>query len=356
VFVTTDGRTDEHVAGERSGLHHPWRTAPAAGTTTAVAPGVRWLRMPLPFALDHINLWLLEDEGGWTAVDTGIGLEPTRARWERLFAGELAGRPLTRVVVTHFHPDHMGNAGWLAARFGVDLWSTDGEFSTAHRVWRDANGPVLETRLAHYRRHGFDDAAIDRFRQRGNHYPVVVPSLAASFERIADGDVLAIGGRRWQVFTVQGHAPEHACLFCPELGVLISGDQVLPKITTNVSVWPDAPHTNPLRLYLHSLARFHPLPDDVLVLPSHGLPFRGLRTRLERLRRHHDERLALTVGALAEPRTGVELIPVLFEREMDTHQLGFAIGEVLAHLHLLEADGAVARLTADDGIHRFRRA
>lgn len=311
--------------------------------------------MPLPFALDHINLWLLEDDGGWTAVDTGIGLPPTRDLWERLFVAGLDGKPLTRIVVTHFHPDHMGNAGWLTERFGVDLWCTDGEFRTAHRVRQDANGPVLERRLTHYRRHGFDDAAIDRFRRRGNHYPFVVPSLAPAFHRIADGDALVIGGRRWEVFTVEGHAPEHACLVCPELGVLISGDQVLPKITTNVSVWPDAPHTNPLRRYLDSLDRFRPLPADVLVLPSHGLPFQGLHTRLEHLRHHHGERLALAVDALDEPRTGVELIPVLFDREMDTHQLGFAIGEVLAHLHLLEADGAVARLTADDGVDRFLR-
>jgi glyoxylase-like metal-dependent hydrolase (beta-lactamase superfamily II) len=354
--VTIDGRPDERVLGERAGLTHPWGGPPAPGTTLSVAPGVRWLRMPLPFALNHINLWLLEDDDGWVAVDTGIGLEPTRTLWERLFASVLADRPLTRVVVTHFHPDHMGNAGWLTERWGVDLWCSEGEWRTAHRVWRDANGPVLESRLVHYRRHGFGEAAIEKFRRRGNHYPFVVPTLTPTFRRVADGDRLVIGGRRWHVFTVEGHAPEHACLWCPEIGVLISGDQVLPKITTNVSVWPDAPHANPLRLYLDSLKRFAPLPDDVLVLPSHGLPFRGLHTRVDHLRHHHDDRLAMTVDALGRPRTGVELIPVMFDRELDTHQLGFAIGEVLAHLHLLEAERAVARLTGDDGVDRFVRA
>jgi len=173
---------------------------------------------------------------------------------------------------------------------------------------------------------------------------------------VREGDVVTIGGRRWHAFTVLGHAPEHACLFCPEANVLISGDQVLPKITTNVSVWPDQPRGNPLRLYLESLQRFRPLPADALVLPSHGLPFRGLHHRLDYLQQHHDERLAETVGAIVEPRTASELVPVLFRRQLDTHQLGFAIGETLAHLHYLEAEGHAERHVDGDGVHRFRKA
>jgi glyoxylase-like metal-dependent hydrolase (beta-lactamase superfamily II) len=312
--------------------------------------------MPLPFALNHINLWLLEDEGGWVAVDTGIGLADTRALWEPVFAAELDGRPLTRVVVTHFHPDHMGNAAWLTERWGIDLWCTQAEWLTAQLAWRSRNGGELERRLAHYRRHGLGDAAIAGFRARGNHYPDVVPAVAPQFQRVLDGDTLEIGRQRWDVMTVFGHAPEHACLWNRDAGVLISGDQVLPKITTNVSVWPDQPRANPLRLYLDSLARFEPMPADTLVLPSHGLPFRGLRARLASLRAHHDARLAETLDALAEPRAGAELIPILFRRQLDIHQLSFAIGEVLAHLNLLEADGAVARETGADGVERFRKA
>jgi glyoxylase-like metal-dependent hydrolase (beta-lactamase superfamily II) len=311
--------------------------------------------MPLPFKLDHINLWLLDDDDGVVIVDTGIGLPATRALWDALLASELDGRPITRIVVTHFHPDHMGNAGWLVERTGVDLWCTEPEWLAAQMAWRTDGSHDVERRLVHYRRHGFDDAAIDGFRRRGNHYPRVVPTLAPGFRRLADGDALVIGGRRFHVFTVHGHAPDHACLLNREDGVLISGDQVLPKITTNVSVWPDRPHSNPLRQYLDSLGRFEPMDPDTLVLPSHGLPFRGLHARLAGLKRHHDERLAETVEALRDPRTGVELIPVLFRREMDGHQLGFAIGEVLAHLHLLEAEGAVARLTGDDEVLRFQR-
>lgn len=335
-------------------LEHPWTSPPTPGTTAAVAPGVRWIRMPLPFALDHINLWLLEDDDGWVVVDTGIGLPDTRALWTEIFASGLDDRPLGRIVVTHFHPDHMGNADWLARRSGAVVSCTEQEWLTAQRVWKVRAPAEIERRLAHYRRHGFDDAAVDLFRRSGNPYPAVVPSLPSEFCALADGDTLEVGGRRWEVFTVGGHAPEHACLWNREDGVLIAGDQVLPKITTNVSVWPDLPHANPLRLYLDSLARFDPLPADTLVLPSHGLPFRGLHVRLAGLRAHHEARLAETLDALDAPRTGVELIPVLFQRDMDVHQLGFAIGEVLAHLHLLEAAGAVTRLRTED-TDRFRR-
>jgi glyoxylase-like metal-dependent hydrolase (beta-lactamase superfamily II) len=347
----------EHpLAAEAPGLVHPWPEPPEGGRSIAVAPGIRWIRMPLPFALNHINLWLLDDERGITVVDTGIGLPPTRELWAKLFAGELAERPIVRVLVTHFHPDHMGNADWLGKRFGVELWCGQAEWLMAQLASRGMGGNDSEHRLGHYRRHGASEAQIEAFRQRGNDYRALVPTVAAQFRAVREGDVITIGGRQWHAFTVLGHAPEHACLFCPETGVLISGDQVLPKITTNVSVWPDQPRANPLRLYLDSLKRFRPLPEATLVLPSHGLPFRGLHARLDHLRHHHDERLAETFGAIAEPRTAAELVPVLFRRQLDTHQLGFAIGETLAHLHYLEAEGQAARLVGADGIHRFRKA
>jgi len=337
-------------------LDHPWTEPPRPGAAIDVLPGIKWLRMPLPFRLDHINLWLLDDGPGWTVVDTGIGLEETRALWERVFAETLDGRPLTRVVVTHFHPDHMGNAGWLTERWRAGLWCTQAEWLYAQWAWLSRDAATIQRRLAHYRRHGYVEAALAQLAGRLNPYPKLVPTLAHEFHGIRDGDTLVVGGRRWEVVTAYGHAPEHACLYCPTAGVLISGDQVLPKITTNVSVWPEQPMANPLRLYLDSLDRFQPLPATTLVLPSHGLPFRGLHARLGQLRDHHAARLGEAVDALVEPRSAAQLVPILFRRELDPHQLGFALGEALAHLRFLEDAGRVVRQVGDDGVHRFLKA
>src|SRR5438270_4323951 len=329
-------------------IDHPWPAPPGPAAIVEVAPGVRWLRMPLAFALDHINLWLLEDGPGWVVVDTGVGLDDTRGLWERIFAADLHGRPVTRVIVTHFHPDHMGNAGWLTERWGVDLWCAQAEYLFAHLAQRASTAEDFAPRLEHYRRNGCDEATLARLARRGNHYPGLVPSVPREHRRLRDGDVLAIGARRWRILVVLGHAPEHVCLWSEADGVLISGDQVLPKITTNVSVWAEQPRENPLGLYLDSLPRFRSMAPDTLVLPSHGLPFRGLHERIAMLRDHHAARLGEALDALTEPRSAAELLPVLFRRPLDTHQLTFAMGEALAHLHFLEADGRAVRLVGED--------
>ena len=213
-------------------LDHPWTTAPAPADVVNVAPGIGWLRMPLPFQLNHINLWLLEDGDGWTIVDTGVGLDDTRALWERIFATCLDGRPVRRVLVTHFHPDHIGNAGWLTARWKTELWCTQAEWLYAQFAWRSRGAADFEPRLAHFRRHGCGP---------GNHYPSLVPEVASEFRRIREGDSITIGRRAFRVLVALGHAPEHACLWDEAGRVLIAGDQVLPKITTNVSVWSSSP-------------------------------------------------------------------------------------------------------------------
>jgi glyoxylase-like metal-dependent hydrolase (beta-lactamase superfamily II) len=337
-------------------IDFPWTDAPAPGAVREVAPGVGWLRMPLPFQLDHINLWLLADGGGWAIVDTGVGLDDVRALWERIFTGHLGGRPVTRVILTHFHPDHIGNAGWLTDRWAVDLWCTQAEFLIAHVAVGHTGPRHAEARLHHYRRNGCDEAALAALGSRGNHYPRLVPTLPDEFRAIREGEALVVGGRRWEVIVGRGHSPEHAALWCRDLDVLISGDQVLPRITTNVSVWPDQPWGDPLRLYLESLERFRSIGAGALVLPAHGLPFRGLPERLAELATHHAARLAETLDAIVEPRSAAEILPRLFRRELDAHQLSFALGEALAHLHRLEADGRAVRVVGDDGVHRFRKA
>jgi glyoxylase-like metal-dependent hydrolase (beta-lactamase superfamily II) len=338
-------------------LAFPHRDAPAPGTVLRVAPGVLWLRMPLPFALDHINLWLLEDGDAWTLVDTGLGDEATRALWARLFADVIGARPVRRVLVTHYHPDHAGNAGWLCERFRAPLWMTQAEYLTAHAVREGVAGYVPGATLALFRANGLDDARHAQMAMRGNIYRRQVPEFPASYRRLMDGEAIAIGARQWQVIAGYGHAPEHAALWCEALGVLISGDMLLPTISTNVSVWPVDPEGDPLGQFLASLRRFAALPEDALVLPSHGLPFRGAAERVRQLEAHHEARLAEVQDACSEaPRSAAEVLDVLFRRKLDTHQMFFAMGEAIAHLHFLERAGRLARAVDADGVTRFAPA
>jgi glyoxylase-like metal-dependent hydrolase (beta-lactamase superfamily II) len=340
-----------------SSLEFPFRDAPAPGAVREVAPGVHWLRMALPFALDHINLWLLEDDGGWTIVDTGLGDEATRGLWERIIGGALGGRPVRRVLVTHYHPDHAGNAGWLCARFKVPLWMTQAEYLTAHAVRAGIGGYVPGATLALFRAHGLDDERFAQMAGRGNIYLRQVPEFPDSYRRIMDGDEIAIDGRAWRVIAGHGHAPEHASLVCGQAGVLISGDMLLPKISTNVSVWPVDPEGDPLGQFLGSIHRYRELPAETLVLPSHGLPFRGARLRVAQLEQHHEARLAELMQACAEaPRSAADVLEVLFRRKLDAHQMFFAMGEAIAHLHYLERAGRLRRAVGADGVARFAPA
>ncbi|MEX0960646.1 MAG: MBL fold metallo-hydrolase [Burkholderiales bacterium] len=336
-----------------STLSYPFVAPPAAGTVQEVAPGVLWLRMPLPFALDHINLWLLRDGDTWTAVDTGIGLDETRAHWDRILSGSLGGARLGRVIVTHFHPDHMGNAGWLTQRFGIRMWMSESEYLAAHAQYdaRAGNGSQATARL--FAEHGLDPQRVAGVEGRGNSYRKIVSEPPGRFRRMLDGDNIAVGGNSWRVIAGYGHAPEHSALYCESLGVLISGDMLLPKISTNVSVWPMEPEGDPLKLFLRSIDRFTELPEDTLILPSHGLPFRGAHARVQMLHDHHRDRLAEVLEHCAVPTTAADLIPVLFRRTLDLHQTFFAMGEAIAHLHYLWYQGRLARTRGDDGVYRF---
>lgn len=337
-------------------LDFPFPTVPAYGTLEEVAPGVRWLRMPLPFALDHINLWVLDDGAGVTLVDTGISTDTIKGLWDTVFAGPLAGRPVNRVIATHFHPDHMGLAGWLCERFTAPLWATLGEWTFASMLHLDHTQRFLDNQLAFYQAAGFDAAGLEMVRRRSNPYPARVAPIPPALRRLRDGEAITVGGRSWRVIVGRGHSPEHACLWCPEIGVLISGDQVLPRISPNVSVWAQEPEADPLALFTASLARIRDMvPDDTLVLPSHGKPFRGLHRRIADLIAHHDERLAETLAACTVPKRAIDLMPVLFRRPLDDHQTFFAVGESLAHLHRLVAEGDLEVSVDADGVRWFRR-
>jgi glyoxylase-like metal-dependent hydrolase (beta-lactamase superfamily II) len=333
---------------------YPFPEPPAPGTTMQIAPGVHWLRMALPFALDHINLWALEDGGDWMLIDTGLGNEPTRALWERIFAERLGAKPVRRVLVTHYHPDHAGNAAWLCKRSGAELWMTRGEFLTVHAARNSSAGYTTEAQRALFRSNGLDEARSNALLARGGLYKSMVPDFPIAHRRLYEGDRITIGRCGWQVMLGYGHAPEHASLYCEELKVLISGDMLLPRISTNVAVRPIDPLSNPLRLFLESIRRYRELPEDVLVLPSHGLPFRGAHARIAQLEAHHAERLAeLHAACRASPRAAADVLEILFKRKLDTSQIFFALGEAIAHLHYLHYDGKLARNVGADGVARF---
>jgi glyoxylase-like metal-dependent hydrolase (beta-lactamase superfamily II) len=338
-------------------LDYPHAAPPPPGETREVAPGVHWLRMPLPYALDHINLWLLEDGDRLVIVDCGLGDAPTRELWQRIFDGFFAGRAGTRVIATHLHPDHAGNAGWLTQRFDAPLWMSQADFLMAH-AWRDdAAGYSVEAMVAHLARNGLAGERLEGLASRGNNYARVVPEFPRTYRRIMDGETLAIGGRAWRVIMGYGHAPEHASLHCAELDVLISGDMLLPRISTNISVMQVDPDANPLALFLASLRRLGDLvPAGTLVLPSHGLPFRGMRERVAQLEEHHRLRLGELEDVCGEPRAAADVIGTLFRRELDDHQTFFAMGEAIAHLNYLMHDGSLRRTPGADGIVRFVRA
>jgi len=348
-----------------SELHYPLGDAlPAVGSVLDVAPGVRWVRMPLPFALDHINLWLLRDEidgplgkiQGWTLVDCGIANDATREAWQQVYAEHLDGLPVLRVIVTHFHPDHMGLAAWHCERWDCRLWISATDYHLARVASGSTVGMGGETAADFFASHGLvDPEALAKIRARASYYPSMVPAVPPAFRRLRDGMELNVGGRTWRCIAGFGHAPEHISL--AGAGLLISGDMVLPRISTNVSVVDVEPEADPLRLYLDSLTPLLALPADTLVLPAHGKPFTGLHARIAQLREHHDERLAEVRAACADrPTHAADLLEVLFKRKLDLHQTTFAMGESIAHLNALWLAGELRRERGEDGVYRFTAA
>ncbi len=339
-------------------LEYPFPNPPAPGTTTEVAPGVHWLRMALPFQLDHINLWILEDDvkenPAWLLVDTGLGNQATRTLWEQIFKEKIGAKPVKRVLVTHYHPDHAGNAAWLCERTGATLWMTRAEFLTVHAARNSSAGYTTEAQIALFRANGLDDARGAELLLRGGLYRKMVPDFPSAHRRLHEGETIAVGPRTWRVMLGYGHAPEHASLYCEEMKLLISGDMLLPRISTNIAVRPIDPQSNPLKLFLESIRRYLELPADMLVLPSHGLPFRGAHVRIAQLEAHHAERLGeLQAACAAAPRSAEQVLELLFRRKLDTSQIFFAMGEAIAHLHYLQYEGRLARSVGTDGVARF---
>ena len=350
-------------------------TLPDEGSTMEVAPGVKWIRMALPFALNHINLWLLRDEmqdplnlectlQGWTVVDCCISRPESKAQWETIFSTQLEGLPILRVIVTHMHPDHIGLAHWLCERWTTAthtcrLWVSATDYNVARIGSQSTTGFGGDSAALFFASHGLTDPdSVAKIRARTGYYSGMVPDVPKSYVRLMEGKTVAVGAGEnryeWRCISGYGHAPEHIALYCEALNVLISGDMILPRISTNVSVYDMEPESDALRLFLESIDKFLPLPENTLTLPSHGKPFRGLHTRIQQLHDHHRDRLAEVMQAcVTSPCSAADILPIMFKRELDLHQTTFAMGEALAHLHLLWFEGKLQRRIGLDAIYRF---
>lgn len=340
----------EHDGHTFKGLHYPFGPqTPEPGTLMKVADGVFWLRMPLPMqSLQHINLYVLDGEDGWTIVDTGLRWEVSEILWEQLLAGPLADKPVARVIATHFHPDHMGMAGWLCERTGAPLYMSRNEFLLASMLIHARLPEPPEEVVSFYRRAGWGEAVLEAFRGRGwGNFARAVHRLPVAYRRLQDEDALRIGGKTWRVVMGHGHSPEHACLVCAEAGVMIAGDQVLPRITPNVSVTAMEPEANPLEEWLASIDKLRTLPPDLLVLPAHGEPFHGLYTRLDQMSADHAQKLERLLAHCAAPRTVVECFEVLFRKSVTANDIMTGTGEALAHLNYLKKLGRVEERLKD---------
>ena len=339
---------------EKPTLDYPFEARPEAGKSISVAPGVVWIRMPLPMVLNHINLWAIEDQDGWAVVDTGMRTDETVAAWRDLFASATDQRPLTRVFVTHMHPDHIGLAGWLTRKFNCRLWTTRLEYLNCRVLVADTGREAPADGLAFYRRAGWSEAALEDYRARFGNFGKRIHALPDSYRRIADGEEIRIGAHLWQVVVGTGHSPEHACLYCPDLKVLISGDQVLPRISSNVSVHPTEPDADPMRDWLESCAKIKRLvPADVRVLPSHNDCFRGLHARLDYLINSQERTLTRLRRSLRDPKRSIDVFGALFARSIsdaDTGLLNMATGESTACLNYLLHRGEIRRDLDDNGV------
>lgn len=327
--------------------------APPTGTTLEVVPGLHWARMPLPFPPSHVNLWLIEDGPGWTAVDAGVHRADTLAAWESIFERTLGGRPITRVLLTHFHPDHAGLGGWLCERWNAPLLMARAEFLQAQVLLLGGDERLRAQHLATARRAAAPPEFLHHLSMREGFYRADVVPLPSAYQPLHAGGVVKAGGRDWRVIVGEGHAPAMALLHCPALGVLIAADQVLPRISPFIGVQGSEPEEDPLRRFLASLDYLRTLPEGTLCLPSHGEPFTGLHARIGALTAHHTERLGTLLLACGKPITAFEAARTLFPRVAAVSQMGFMIGEALAHLHYLRGDGLVTRFERPDGVFLY---
>jgi glyoxylase-like metal-dependent hydrolase (beta-lactamase superfamily II) len=353
--MTLDG-TEVATPRERDGLKYPFPAKPEPGKTVEVSPGIHWIRLPLPFQLNHINVWALEDGDGWAIVDTGVASSASKDLWRQVLA-HLGNKPVTKVIVTHLHPDHVGLAGWLVKKFSAPFYMSRTDYLLCRTLVMDTGRSAPEEGVHFYKAAGFPDDQIEIYKQRFGGFGMGVHRLPESFHRLVDGQELIIGRNRWRMVVGRGHAPEHICLWCPELKLMISGDQILPRISSNVSVFPTEPDANPLQEWLDSCKNLRTLiPDETLICPAHNEPFYGVKTRMTQLIDDHESGMAKLFDLCATPKRAVDVFPALFRAKITGGNYGMATGESLAHLNCLIARGQLTRTRDADGIDWYQRA
>ncbi len=341
------------------GLRYPWEEPPVHGVEAIkVAPGVLWLRFPLPMKLDHVNVYALDEGDHWTVIDTGFASKKSKALWREAMAGPLGGKPVKRVVVTHHHPDHIGLAGWFQSEFDAELVTTRTAWLTARMLTLDEQAVAPAESLSFYRKSGMDSDMLDkRSKDRPFNFADVVAPLPLGYTRIKQGDTITMGGRVWDIHIGNGHAPEHATFWSRDDNLVIAGDQILPSISPNVGVYPTEPMADPIGEWLEACERLAPLArPDHLVLGGHKLPFTGLPRRMEQLIDNHHGALKRLIAFIETPKSATECFPTLFKRSIGEGEYGLALVEAVAHLsHLYQTGHATRSLRAGDGAWVYQR-
>lgn len=339
------------------GIRFPWEAPPAKGEAIEVAEGVLWMRLPLPMTLDHVNVYALDDGESWTIVDTGFSSKGSRAIWEKLLTGPLKGKPVSRVIVTHHHPDHVGLAGWFQSEHGATLWTTRTAWLFARMLQLDVQAVPRQETLDFYLSGGMSREIFEeRKSERPFNYADVVYPMPLGFKRIKQDDVIRAGGRDWNVHMGNGHAPEHLTLWSRDDNLVIAGDQILPSISSNIGVYATEPEADPVADWMEACERLSQFArDDQLVLGGHKLPFTGLPMRMRQLIDNHHGALDRLRKHLGEPRVAADCFPALFKRPIGKGEYGLALVEAIAHLNHLYHLGEVSRDRRADGAWLWRK-
>ncbi|SDN54219.1 Glyoxylase, beta-lactamase superfamily II [Lutimaribacter pacificus] len=337
--------------GATHGIRYPWDTPPAPGDAIEVAEGVLWIRLPLPMKLDHVNIYALDEGDHWTIVDAGLKSRKSEAIWEDILSRVLGGKPVGRVILTHYHPDHVGMVGWLLDRFGAEHWTTRMTYTMARMLMLDVEDSPSPQAQEFWRDAGMSPAMLEqRLKERPFNLSDMAHMLPTGFIRLQQGDTLRAGGRMWDVHIGNGHAPEHLTLWSRDDNLVIAGDQILPSISPNIGVYPAEPLADPLAEWLESCERLAPLArEDHLVLGGHKLPFTGLPLRMYQLAENHHGALDRLRDHLATPRIAGDCFAPLFKRTIDGDTYGMALSETVAHLNHLLHLGEVTRHRREDG-------